>query len=283
MNHKLIDYDAICEAAEYIKQKITITPSVGAILGSGLGIIAEEVEEAIIIPYSDIPHFCVSGAPSHKGQLCIGKLSGVPVVLMQGRIHIYEGYTPQQVTFPIRVMKELGVETLIITNAAGGINKSYQVGDLVLIEDHINLVGMAGLDPTRGSHIPEIGPRFTPLNKAYEPSYLDTVEKIANKNQINIHRGVYSFVVGPCFETPAEIRFMSMIGADAVGMSTVPEVMVARNSDIQVLTISAITNMAIHDVDSENVTTEEEVWESVVSIIPKLSTLISGFLSTLKN
>jgi len=283
VSDKLLDYDAICQAAAFIKQKITITPSVGAVLGSGLGVIAEEVEDAIIIPYADIPHFCVSGAPSHKGQLCIGMLSGVPVVLMQGRIHIYEGYSPQQVTFPIRVMKELGVETLIITNAAGGINKSYQVADLVLIEDHINLVGMAGLDPTRGPHMPQIGARFTPLNKAYEPEYINTAEQIAQAHQINIHRGVYAFVVGPCFETPAEIRFLSMIGADAVGMSTVPEVMAARNSGIKVLTISAITNMAIHDVNSANVTTEEEVWESVVDIVPKLSTVISGFLATIKN
>lgn len=282
MNHKLLDYEAICEAAEFIKQKISITPSVGAVLGSGLGVIAEEVEDAIIIPYSDIPHFCVSGAPSHKGQLCIGKLSGMPVVLMQGRIHIYEGYTPQQVTFPIRVMKALGVETLVITNAAGGINKSYKVGDLMVLEDHINLAGMVGLDPTRGTHNSEVGERFTPLNKAYDPTYISTVENIAKEKKITLHRGVYFFAAGPCFETPAEIRFMSMIGADAVGMSTVPEVMVARNANMKVLTISAITNMAIHDVNSEDITTEEEVWESVVSIIPKLSILISGFLSALK-
>lgn len=274
-------YTDIRQAVEVIRQRTTMAPRVGVILGSGLGRIAEEVAEPAIIPYTEIPHFAVSGAPSHKGQLCIGTLFGAAVVLMQGRIHLYEGYTPQQVTFPIRVMRELGVETLLVTNAAGGVNQSYQVGDLMMVEDHINLVGMSGLDPMRGPHVPEFGPRFTSLNGAYDPEYMQAIEDIAAHKQLNIRRGVYAFLAGPSFETPAEIRFLSNAGADAVGMSTVPEVMVARNAGISVLAISAITNMAIHETASVEETTEEEVWTNIEIAIPKLTMLIEGFLKTL--
>lgn len=273
-------YADIVEAAEAIRLRTNVVPRVGVILGSGLGGIAEAVEESTIIPYAEIPHFAVSGAPSHKGQLCIGSLFCAPVVLMQGRIHLYEGYTPQQVTFPIRVMKELGVETLLVTNAAGGINKSYQVGDLMMIEDHINLVGMSGLDPMRGPQVPELGARFTSLNGAYDPAHMQAIDTLAANEQLEVHRGVYAFLVGPSFETAAEIRFLSSMGADAVGMSTVPEVMVARNAGIRVLAISAITNMSIHDTSSVDETTEEEVWENIEIAIPKLTKLIAGFLST---
>ncbi len=274
-------YADICQAAEIMRQRIKIAPRVGVILGSGLGRIAEAVEEPVIIPYAEIPHFPIARAPSHKGQLYVGTLFGAPVVLMQGRIHLYEGYTPQQVTFPIRVMQELGVETLLLTNAAGGINKSYQVGDLMLIEDHINLVGMSGRDPMRGPDMPALGPRFTSLNGAYDPVYLRAIEAIAAQQQLNIRRGVYAFLAGPCFETPAEIRFLSSSGADAVGMSTVLEVMVACNAGIKVLAISAITNMAIHETASVEATTVEEVWINIEVAIPKLTTLIEGFLKTL--
>ncbi|MGI9295033.1 MAG: purine-nucleoside phosphorylase, partial [Pseudomonadales bacterium] len=271
----------IREAAEAIRQRTKIAPRVGVILGSGLGSITEAVEEPVIIPYAEIPYFPVSSAPSHKGQLCIGTLYGAPVVLMQGRIHLYEGYTPQQVTFPIRVMQELGVETLLVTNAAGGVNESYQVGDLMMIEDHINLVGMSGLDPMRGPQVPELGARFTSLNGAYDPAYMQAIDTLAAKAQLNVHRGVYAFLVGPSFETAAEIRFLSSLGADAVGMSTVPEVMVARNAGIRVLAISAITNISIHETSSIEETTEEEVWETIEIAIPKLTKLIAGFLKTL--
>lgn len=274
-------YADIHQAVEVIRQTTKLAPRVGVILGSGLGRIAKAVEEPTTMPYAEIPHFPVSGAPSHKGQLCIGTLFGAPVVLMQGRIHLYEGYTPQQVTFPIRVMRELGVETLLVTNAAGGVNKSYQVGDLMMIEDHINLVGMSGLDPMRGPHVPEFGPRFTSLNGAYDPTYMQSIETIASQEPPNIRRGVYAFLAGPSFETAAEIRFLSTLGADAVGMSTVPEVMVARNAGIRVLAISVITNMAIHDTASVAETTEEEVWTNIELAIPKLTQLIAGFLKTL--
>lgn len=267
-------------ATEAIRRKTNITPRVGVILGSGLGRIAEAVAEPAIIPYADIPHFPIASAPSHKGQLCLGNLYGVPVVSMQGRIHLYEGYTPQQVTFPIRVMQSLGVETLLVTNAAGGINPSYQVGDLMLIEDHINLPGMSGLDPMRGPQVAELGSRFTSLNGAYDAAWLQTIEEIAATAQIAIRRGVYAFLVGPSFETAAEVRFLARMGADAVGMSTVPEVLVARNAGIRVLAISAITNMSIHETASVAQTTEAEVWENIEIAIPRLTALIAGFLKT---
>ena len=274
-------YADILAAVDAIRQKTKMAPRVGVILGSGLGRIAEVVAEPTIIPYAEIPHFPVSSAPTHKGQLCIGTLHGAPVVLMQGRIHLYEGYTPQQVTFPIRVMQALGVETLLVTNAAGGINQAYQVGDLMLIEDHINLAGMTGLDPMRGPQLPELGTRFTSLNGAYDAAYMQTMEALAAKEQFDLQRGVYAFLVGPSFETAAEIRFLDRMGADAVGMSTVPEVMVARNAGIRVVAVSAITNMSIHETASISQTTEEEVWENIEIAIPKLTTLIAGFLSGL--
>ena len=199
-------------------------------------------------------------------------------MVMQGRVHPYEGYCPAQVTFPIRVMKELGVESLVVTNAAGGINKLYEVGDLMLLEDHINIPALAGMDPTRGELVEELGPRFTPMNQAYDPSYLLTFERVASEANIDVRRGVYAHVVGPCFETPAEIRFLNIIGADAVGMSTVPEIMVARNAGIRVLAVSAITNLAIHDSSSTATTTEQEVWESMDIILPKISVLLEKFV-----
>lgn len=274
-------YVDVRQAVAVIRQRTTLTPRVGIILGSGLGRIAEAVESPAFVPYAEIPHFPVSSAPSHKGQLCIGTLFGVPAVLMQGRIHLYEGYTPQQVTFPVRVMKELGIDILLVTNAAGGINESYQVGDLMMIEDHINLVGMSGLDPTRGPHVPEFGPRFTGLNGAYDPEYMESIDALVAQEQLNVPRGVYAFLAGPCFETAAEIRFLATIGVDAVGMSTVPEVMVARNAGIRVLAISAITNMAMHETIAVEETIEEEAWRNIEIAIPKLTMLIEGFLKTL--
>ncbi len=271
----------IAAATDAIRQQTKITPRVGVILGSGLGCIAEAMQKPTIISYGEIPQFPVSSAPSHKGQLCVGKLYGAPVVVMQGRIHLYEGYTPQQVTFPIRVMQALGVDTLLVTNAAGGINQSYQVGDLMLIEDHINLPGMSGLDPMRGPQAPDLGTRFTSLNGSYDAAYLQTIAALAEKEQFAVQRGVYAFLVGPSFETAAEIRFLSGIGADAVGMSTVPEVMVARNAGIRVLAISAITNMAIHESASVAQTTEQDVWENIEIAIPRLTALIAGFLKSL--
>jgi purine-nucleoside phosphorylase len=273
-----VSVDQVKEAAGYIAARAEISPRVGIILGSGLGDVVDALTDSVAIPYSEIPHFPTSGAPSHKGLFHIGYYGGVAVMVMQGRVHLYEGYSPAQVTFPIRVMKELGVESLIVTNAAGGINKQYEVGDLMLLEDHINIPALAGMDPTRGASVEELGPRFTPMNQTYDPNYLLAFEQVASEENIALQRGVYAHVVGPCFETPAEIRFLQVIGADAVGMSTIPEVMVARNAGLRVLAVSAITNLAIHDSNSTSTTTEEEVWESIEIIMPKISVLLQKFV-----
>ncbi|PCI31920.1 MAG: purine-nucleoside phosphorylase [Alphaproteobacteria bacterium] len=279
-DYTLAHYQEACDAIEKLAQA---RPKIGLILGSGLGDLAELMVDAVRIPYDQIPHFPRSGAPSHAGILHVGTLFGQPAVIMQGRVHMYEGYDPQQVTFPVRVMKMLGIESLLITNAAGGINEAYVVGDLMVIDDHIDLAGMTGLDPTRGGHVPEMGPRFTPLNQAYHRDYIQKVQQLAVARGLTLHKGVYSFLVGPSFESPAEIRMLRQMGVDAVGMSTVPEVIVARNAGIKVLAISAITNVAIDDPDAEAITTEEEVWENVKQIIPRLKALVEDFMTDFKD
>lgn len=268
-------------AAVYIKSKTRIVPKLGLILGSGLGGIANEMEDQVVIPYEDIPNFPVSSAPSHKGCLVIGKLMGHSVVAMQGRVHMYEGYSPQEATFPIRVLKLLGIARLVITNAAGGINDDYSVGDLLLVRDHINLPGMAGSDPLRGPNLESFGPRFTDISHAYDASMSVIAESCARENNIPLHKGVYAFLCGPSFESPAEIRMLSLLGADAVGMSTVPEVIVANHCGVEVLTIAAITNVTIREIDGDKETSEEEVWESLDIIIPRMTTLIRSVLTKL--
>jgi len=268
------------EACDAIRKLCDIRPKIGLVLGSGLGDMAGLMTEAVAIPYADLPHFPTSTAPSHAGRLHMGYLFGQPAVIMQGRIHTYEGYSPQQATFPIRVMQMLGVESLILTNAAGGVNKSFRVGDLMVIDDHIDLAGMTGLDPTRGPQDPALGPRFTPLNQAYHRPFIEKAQKLAAARSVDLHRGVYSFLVGPSFETPAEIRMLGRLGVDAVGMSTVPEVIVARNAGIRVLAFSAITNLAIDDPAAAAITTEEEVWENIQLALPKMRGLLEDFVRT---
>ncbi|WP_339860750.1 purine-nucleoside phosphorylase [Paremcibacter congregatus] len=278
-DYSLAQYEETCAA---IAGLTPLRPKVGLILGSGLGDIAALMSDAVAIPYDQLPHFPTSSAPGHVGCLHIGMLLGQPAVIMQGRVHMYEGYTPQQVTFPVRIMKMLGVEDLVITNAAGGINRDYAVGDLMVIDDHIDLAGMTGLDPTRGRHLPALGPRFTPLNQAYHRPHIIKIQQSAAAHDVRLHKGVYSFLVGPSFESPAEIRLLRQLGVDAVGMSTVPEVIVARNAGIRVVAVSAITNMAIDDPDAASITTEEEVWENVKQIIPRLRLLVQDFIRTLE-
>jgi purine-nucleoside phosphorylase len=272
---------AVREAADFIRSHTSLSPKIALILGSGLGDVVDALASSEALPFSKVPYFPSAGAPSHKGLLHSGILAGVPVLVMQGRVHAYEGYSSADVAFPVRVMKELGIESLVTTNAAGGINPLFSVGDLMVLEDHINIPALAGMDPTRGEHIPELGPRFTPLNQAYDPAFRELFEQIAAQENIPLHRGVYAHVVGPCFETPAEIRFLQTVGADAVGMSTIPEVMVARNVGIRVLAVSAITNLAIHDSHSASTTTEEEVWESIDIVMPRMSVLLEQFVQTI--
>ncbi|NLC68013.1 MAG: purine-nucleoside phosphorylase [Clostridiaceae bacterium] len=216
-------------------------PGIGLILGSGLGTLAEEIEDGITIQYKDIPHFPLPTVSGHEGQLVIGRLCNKNVICMRGRFHYYEGYSIHQVVYPVRVMQLLGISRLIVTNSAGGINEEFNPGDLMLIEDHVNLMGV---NPLVGKNINEFGPRFPDMSEAYDRQLAEKAMEAAKSLSIKLQRGIYAAVTGPSYETPAEIRFLRTIGADAVGMSTVPEVIVANHGGIKVLGISCITNMA---------------------------------------
>ncbi|SDC42729.1 purine-nucleoside phosphorylase [Shouchella lonarensis] len=229
------------EAAEAIQAKLTVKPRVGLILGSGLGVLAEEIAEAVKLPYETLPHFPVSTVSGHAGQLVAGKLQGKDVIAMQGRFHYYEGYSMQEVTFPVRVMKALGVTHMLVTNAAGGVNKAFNVGDLMLITDHINLMGD---NPLMGKNEDDFGPRFPDMSEAYSHTLRTLAQGKADELGLKLQEGVYVGNSGPTYETPAEVRMARTLGGDAVGMSTVPEVIVARHTGLEVLGISCITNMA---------------------------------------
>lgn len=232
---------AIEQAAEFLKNAGVESPKVGLILGSGLGELADETENNIAIPYEDIPQFPVSTVEGHAGQLVYGTLGEKKVLAMQGRFHYYEGYSMKDVTFPVRVMKALGIESLIVTNAAGGVNYDFNPGDLMIITDHINF---AGDNPLLGPNNSSIGPRFTDMSQAYDADYQEIIRQSAKELNITVQEGVYLGLSGPTYETPAEIRMIRTLGGDAVGMSTVPEVIVARHSGIRVAGISCITNYA---------------------------------------
>lgn len=230
------------ESADYIKSVIgDKRPEILMILGSGLGFMAEEIVDASVIPYEDIPNFGVSTVDGHAGKLVIGNLEGVCVMVMHGRMHCYEGYTPQQVSYPVRVAKLLGVKSMIVTNAAGAVNQDYGVGDLMLISDHIRFMGFS---PLTGPNIDEFGPRFCDMSNVYTKSYREVAKSKAEQMGITLHEGVYFYCAGPQFETPAEIRAVSVLGGDAVGMSTVFEATVAAHCGIKVLGISLMSNMA---------------------------------------
>ena len=229
-------------------------PVVGIVLGSGLGKLADEIKDPLVIPYNELPGFPVSTAIGHKGNFIVGELGGKCVIAMQGRIHYYEGYRMDQVVLPIRVMIRLGISTLFVSNAAGGTNLGYHVGDLMIIRDHINLLP----NPLVGPNLDEFGPRFPDMTRPYEPGLIRKAEEIAAQEGIDLQKGVYVGVTGPCYETPAEYRFFRAIGADAVGMSTVPEVIVARHSSVPVFGMSVITDVA-HATDDEEYVTDGEV------------------------
>ncbi|WP_445612630.1 purine-nucleoside phosphorylase [Geobacillus sp. YF-1] len=236
-----MDRQAIEKAADVLRQRMPVPPAIGLILGSGLGVLADEIEEAVRIPYEEIPGFPVSTVEGHAGRLVYGRLEGATVVAMQGRFHYYEGYSLQEVTFPIRVMKALGVRELIVTNAAGGVNERFHPGDLMVISDHINLLGT---NPLIGPNDPELGPRFPDMTEAYSRRLRQLAKDAAARLGIRLHEGVYVANTGPSYETPAEIRMIRALGGDAVGMSTVPEVIVARHAGMEVLGISCISNLA---------------------------------------
>jgi purine-nucleoside phosphorylase len=266
------------ESAAAVRARTRYQPRVGLILGSGLGGLAEAVEQAEVIPYGDIPHLAISTVEGHAGRWVIGRLEGQPVIVMQGRSHYYEGYSMQQVTLPVRVMQLLGVQTLIVTNASGGISPDFRPGDVMLITDHINLIGMAGLSPLRGPNDPSLGPRFPDMSEAYDPGLRNLALRVASEHNIKLHQGVYVCLAGPSFETPADLMFLRRLGADAVGMSTVPEVTVARHGGIRVLGLAGIANVAIVEPGSAPPPTHEEVLLAGHVIVPKLTTVIRGVL-----
>jgi purine-nucleoside phosphorylase len=264
------------QAAEKIRSLAPLKPQVGIILGSGLGPLAEQVQEAISIPYQEIPFWPVSTVIGHQGRLVVGRLEGKEALVMQGRVHYYEGYSMQQVGFPVRVMQRLGIQTIIVTNAAGAVNPQFEPGDLMLIVDQLNLIGMAGLNPLRGPNLDVFGPRFPDMSQAYDRDLINLARMVKLEKNILLREGVYACLAGPSFETPADLRFLKMAGADAVGMSTVPEVIVARQGGQKVLGISGISNKA--NLDGNTITTHEEVLQAGTVIVPKLTQLICGIL-----
>lgn len=266
----------IDEAAQAIKNQISVQPVVGIILGSGLNGLADSVQNPVRIPYSSIPNFPVSTVHGHVGQFVIGELEGRPVLVMQGRIHYYEGYTMGQVTLPVRVMQRMNIPSMIVTNAAGGVHPDFQPGDVMLITDQLNLMGMSGLNPLMGPNLDEIGTRFPDMSQPYDREYCDLARKVAKENGITLREGVYAGLSGPSFESPADLRFLRLAGADAVGMSTVPEVIIARHGNMRVLGLSGVSNKA--NLDGSTITTHEEVIEAGKVITPKVEKIIRAIL-----
>ena len=267
----LDQYDIITEAATLIAAEWPHTPRVAVILGSGLGGAGAALKDRVVIPYDRIPHFARSTAHGHSGQLVCGLLDGVPVVIMEGRQHAYEGYPLQQITLPVRVLKRLGADLLIVTNACGGLNPQYRTGDLMVIEDHINLLGD---NPLIGINDERLGPRFPDMSAPYTPGLIDAALAVARRENFVAHKGVYVAVTGPNLETRAEYRFLRTIGADVVGMSTVPEVLVAVHSGMRVLGISVITDMCLPD--ALEVATVEHILATARAAEPKLRAIITA-------
>lgn len=265
-------------AADAIRQRTALAVRAGMVLGSGLGGLADQVADAVVIPYADIPGFPVSTVHGHRGELVIGTLEGCPVVCQRGRAHFYEGYTPQQITFPIRVMAMLGIDTLILTNAAGGVNRAYRVADVMVMNDHLNFVGAAGHNPLMGPNDDSIGPRFPGMTQPYDARLVAQAMAVGQAAGIPVHEGVYACVSGPNFETPAEIRMLRVMGADAVGMSTVHETLIARHMGVRVLALSGITNECVDDIHASSEANHEEVLEAGRVIVPRMTAILRGVL-----
>ncbi|MFW5648577.1 MAG: purine-nucleoside phosphorylase [Candidatus Alkaliphilus sp. MAG34] len=261
------------ETKKYLLDNIKETPKIGLILGSGLGTLADEIENAIIIDYRDIPNFPVSTVEGHAGQLVIGKLMDKQVVAMKGRFHYYEGYSMAEVTFPVRVMKAIGVEMLLVTNACGGLNPDLYPGALVAISDHIN---MTGNNPLIGPNYSELGPRFPDMSDAYDKDLIQLIHKVGEKIGIKVHNGVYVSISGPTYSSKAESKMFRLIGADTIGMSTVPEVIVAKHSGMKIMGISCVTDMAIFE-GTETIS-HEQVMEIADKTRPKFINLIKSFI-----
>ncbi|HEY3061579.1 MAG TPA: purine-nucleoside phosphorylase [Chloroflexota bacterium] len=273
--------ERVLEAAQIIRTRTTHEPRVALILGSGLGDLADEIQSADVVPYADIPYFPVSTVVGHAGQLVIGTLAGANVIAMRGRVHYYEGYSLHEVTFPVRVMRRLGADTLIVTNAAGGLNETFRTGDLMVLSDHLNLMGMAGQSPLLGPNDESLGVRFLDMLGAYDADLRALAHHVARAHGFSIQEGVYAMVGGPAFETMAEIRFLQRAGADAVGMSTIPETIVARHERMRVLGFSAITDMAVGS-DATAEISHTEVLAAAEEIKPRLVALVRGVLAALR-
>lgn len=260
------DYEYYCKSADYVKSRAPFTPEIAIVLGSALGPLAEQLENPVSIDYADIPNFLVSTAPGHAGKLIFGTLEGKKLVCMSGRFHSYEGYRFEELAAPMRLMKLLGVQAVILTNAAGGVNLSYHIGDVVVLADHIKLNGAS---PMRGQNIPEFGERFFDVTQMYTPSLRAIAMRCAEESGLTVHEGVYFFMPGPQFETPAEIRAIRLLGGDVVGMSTVTEALTAAHCGLPVLAMSVVTNMAAGVLDRP--LTTEEVDETGEMIAGKFS------------
>lgn len=269
------------QAVAAIRGRAHTPPRVGLVLGSGLATLADAVDSPEIVDYADIPHWPGTSVEGHLGRLVIGRLEGVGVLVMQGRTHFYEGYSMAQATFPIRVMQFLGIHTLIITNAAGGLNVNFKAGDVMLITDQINLIGMAGHNPLRGPNDASFGPRFPDMSQAYDPELGSLARRVAREQSIDLRQGVYICLAGPSFESPADVRFLRAIGADAVGMSTVPEVIVARHGGLRVLGLSGISNALPPDGVTQ-MTSHQEVLEAGRVLVPKMTAIVRGVLRAMK-
>lgn len=265
------------ETIAYLSTKTSLKPEIGLVLGSGLGYLGEQLEDAAVIPYGEIPHFVKSTAPDHQGRLLIGRLRGKTVLCMQGRFHYYEGYTMKQITYPIRVMAKMGIGSLVLTNACGGLNRQFSPGDLMLITDHINFMGM---NPLIGPNDDDFGPRFPDMSKTYTPALADLARKAAADLHIPLREGVYLGYSGPSFETPAEIRLFQSFGASAVGMSTVPEAIIARHAGLKILAISCVTNLAAGILDQP--ISGEEVIVAAKAAGKKFTALLSEIVDKME-
>jgi purine-nucleoside phosphorylase len=274
-----VTLESLDETVTAIRRITKVKPQIGMILGSGLGPLADAVNPADRVHSEEIPGWPQSTVEGHAGKLVFGELEGKSVFIMQGRAHFYEGYEMTQLGFPVRVMQRLGAEILIVTNAAGAVHPDFVPGDLMLITDHINLLGMAGVSALRGPNLDEFGPRFPDMSRAYDRDFMAIAREIAHEKDIPLREGIYICLAGPSFETPADLRFLRGIGVDAVGMSTVPEVTVARHGGMRVLGISGISNKA--NLDGETITTHEEVLEAGQVIVPRLMALLGGVLQRL--
>jgi purine-nucleoside phosphorylase len=268
--------EQIRQTTDYLRGKINDTPEYGIVLGSGLGGLTKEIETLVSVPYTSIPGFPVSTVKGHGGNLIFGVLGGKKVIALQGRFHFYEGYSMQEVTFPIRVMIALGMKRLILSNASGGMNAKYQIGDVVIINDHINLMPS---NPLIGRNYDELGPRFPDMSEPYDPAMIEKACAIATAQKIRFHTGVYAGVSGPCFETPAEYRYMRAIGADIVGMSTVPEVIVGRHQGIPCFAISIVTDLG--GFDTAQKVSHEEVLKVATAAEGKMTAVIKELIRTL--